>query len=77
MITKILTIGNNDRISLTLMYALNYELVKPYLNPIVNSYYSEEVTVGLPATCNMESIVFLIMEEKHMVAGQRTAAPDL
>ena len=64
MVSKILEIGNENQIFLTLMYALNRELVKPHLNRIVSSYYSEEVTVGLHATRNMESIVRLITEGK-------------
>ena len=57
-------IGDDDQIALTLMYTLNHSLVKPYLNRIVRSYYSEEVAVGLHTARSMESFVRRITEGK-------------
>jgi hypothetical protein len=50
---------------LTLRWTLDHHLVKPYLNCINRSYYSEEVIVGLHAVHGMESIVRCVIEGKE------------
>jgi hypothetical protein len=65
IVKEVLAAGDDDQIALTLMWTLDHNLVKPYLNRIARSYYSEEVIVGLHAAHGMESIVRRVIEGKE------------
>jgi hypothetical protein len=64
VVKEVLAAGDDDQIALTVMWTLDHPSVKPYLNRIARSYYSEEVIVGLHAVQGMESVVRRVVEGK-------------
>ena len=54
------------------MLTIDHKLIKPYLDRIVSSYYSEEVTVGLHAIRGIESLVRVVTEGRDTGGRSKT-----
>jgi hypothetical protein len=65
LVKEILTVRDEDKIVLVLMLDLQHSSVKPVVDRIGRTYYTENATVGLHALRGMTHVVQRITEGKH------------